>query len=404
MKDFDPAANDIPVPIIKRRFIVPDRHSAEEAWAATEALEQELEPSDTDGVVKPQPDYTVPPERRDQPHQPPDSGSSRDAPSEIPHAPKASTRKASSEPELNAPLAPPERDAQPIQPTTARKMHRWFFATAAAVIIASGLWFSDAGQILHSAEPLAQITNSQGSYTRNNRAHKEAVEIFQGDTLSTAAGGVLAIRLGDHTVVTLDENTEVALLAEDVLKVANGRVYIDSPNPNSAILVSTPFGDIVDIGTRYAVTVAPESLNVAMREGVAKVTTPAATLYASVTNGLGDVISIDKDANVETRHLATADEQWQWTQKAIPDFDLYSASIQELLQWSSRVTGKEIIYVTESAQKAAQQTHLPDGQLSTDAISQQLPEILKTAALIVEERRNAFVIATTPIDELVPSL
>ncbi|BCD96359.1 FecR family protein [Marinagarivorans cellulosilyticus] len=275
-----------------------------------------------------------------------------------------------------------------------KRMRQWLTSSAAAAVFFAAMLAVVLPNISFD-EPtaVAHITQSYGDFTLNKKQHDYSTIVYQGDKLSTAEDSIIGIKLPDNTLVTLDQNTRITLVNAALIKVHSGRVYVDSPDHNTSILVSTPLGDIVDIGTQYEVTVTPNALDVAMRDGKTKITTAAKTVYASVANGLGEVLHIVKNAPIERHKIATTDQHWQWTHKTMADFNLHNASVYDLLNWASRVTGKDIVYASPATQRQAEETHLSGGNLSPNTISEQLPNILKTTTLTLEERRGAFIIS-----------
>lgn len=266
-------------------------------------------------------------------------------------------------------------------------------AMAASILFAVGsVMFLPQFLTQNSTTPVvAQLLKAQGPYS-HTLLSPQAEAFIVGDTLHTAQGANLTLMLPDQTLVTLDQNSRITLTDAANIRVLAGRIYVDSPDHNTSITVSTALGDIVDIGTQYQVTVAANNLEVAMREGITHIQLPGKTLVAKVANGLGDVLTINHKQQVEASQIASNAAQWQWTHKTQPDFTLNQASVSELLTWAARITGKDIVYDSRQTQKIAEQTHLSGGQIAATAISEQLPLLLTTTNLLVQDRPNAFII------------
>ncbi len=265
----------------------------------------------------------------------------------------------------------------------------WF--AAAAVVVVGFMAFVMVPKLNLSnngTTVVAQLIMSNGEVNIKPSLHEQVINA--GAHLSTQNDGLMAIQLTDNTKITLAKNTQIIVANAGLIKLVQGRIYVDSPDANTSIIVATPLGEIVDIGTQYEVSVSPQNLGVIMREGVTQITLSGKTLYGRVAEGFGDAITVDTQLNVTHAKVATTDEHWQWTQSAVSDFNLHNATAHDVLHWASRVTGKKIIYASPQVQRTAEQTHLSGGHVAAQTISQTLPALFKTTTLQVEERRDAF--------------
>ena len=273
-----------------------------------------------------------------------------------------------------------------------RKWRNWAAAAVVFVGLVSAFMLPHLAGALRPAPALAQVVFVQGQNLRNHKPPVNSGVIYGGDVLSTQGNALLGIKLPDNTLVTLDQNTQITVVNAALIQVEKGRIYIDSPDPNTSVIVATRFGEIVDIGTQYEVAVGPQSLQVSMREGMTKISLAGQTLYGKVAAGFGDVLSIDSQQQVHTTQIPSTDVHWQWAQKAVADLNLQNTTAHNLLHWAGRVTGKKIVYTTAQAQRVAENTHLSGGTLAANAISQQLPSLFKTTTLRVAENANSFVV------------
>lgn len=284
-------------------------------------------------------------------------------------------------------------------------------ALAASVLLAIGgvMFLPPSGQNTHR---VAQVLNAQGHVTYNvarssppspatqystDQPPRQRAQLNAGETVRTAANASLTFKLRDNTLITLDQNTQVTLTHTAHINVLTGRIYVDSPDHNTSITVQTSFGDIVDIGTQYQVTVKAEHLEVAMREGITHIYlggqgANSKALAAKVIDGMGDVMTINQQHHVRTSQLASSAEQWQWTHKTQPDFLLKQASVSELLTWAARMTGKEVVYASPRIQNIAEQIRFNGGQIAASNISTQLPLLFNTTNLALQEQSTAFLI------------
>ncbi|MDZ7924454.1 MAG: FecR family protein [Marinagarivorans sp.] len=277
--------------------------------------------------------------------------------------------------------------------STTKPWGQVWFAVAAAVLVGfmAFIMVPKLNLLGDNTTVVAQLIMTNGAVNIKPSLHEQVINA--GAHLTTQNDGLVAIQLTDNTKITLAKNTEIIVANAGLIRLVQGRIYVDSPDANTSIIVATPLGEIVDIGTQYEVNVTPTSLGVAMREGVTKITLAGKTLYGRVADGLGDAITVDTHLNVTKDKIATADDYWLWTQPAVADFNLHNATAHDLLHWASRVTGKKIIYASPQVQRTAEQTHLSGGYLAAQSISQVLPVLFKTTSLQVVEQREALVVS-----------
>ena len=274
---------------------------------------------------------------------------------------------------------------------TRRKLNGVFISVTSVIIIMLLLAITPLLFPAHKPSAVATIMLAQGDFYRNKHPSHSSATLFQGDTFSTAKNSQVNLLLNTTTAITLDENTTLTLLNNGI-QLHSGRAYIDASVQNASVTIVTPFGEITDIGTQYEVRVTTDTLHIIMREGTTKITTPSQVIYASTSADLGDSLTLDHAGNTQTQHIAKSDEHWQWILNTEADFNLYNASPDELLQWASRITGKEVIYASQALEQQAKQRHFTGGGISSKNISLELPKILLNTGLIIEEHRRAFMV------------
>ena len=265
-----------------------------------------------------------------------------------------------------------------------RKQHiTWFsWATAATFCIcmlgfmATQLSF----QAPEEAAALAHVSYSKGEFEINRQIHPLDRPIRIGDAVSTGVDSLLSLMLDDKTRLTLAPSTVIEFTALAEINLSAGRVYIDSPDATTSIIIHTDWGSIEDIGTLYEVGVDQE-LFVAVREGKVKLDLGDKQILAEFSDDVGDVIMVDRNQKITRTQIASTDEQWQWAQQAIPYLNLDGVTVSELLFWVSRVSGKKVVYENAMVERAAKNTHLHGGQLNPSQIDTHLPAILKTTRL-----------------------
>ena len=260
---------------------------------------------------------------------------------------------------------------------------KWFSLATAATLCICMLGFMATQVSLVAPESgltLAHVSYSKGEFEINHQAHTLDSPIRIGDSVSTGNDSLLSLVLEDRTRITLAPSTVMEFTASSEMTLSSGRIYVDSPDATTSILIHTDWGTVEDIGTLYEVSV-DTALSVAVREGKVKIDLGEQQLLAEFSGDLGDVVVVDRNQKITRTQVASTDDQWVWAQQATPYLNLDGITVDELLIWSSRVTGKKVIYDTAMVERAAKSTHLHGGQLNPNQIDTHLPSILKTTRL-----------------------
>jgi ferric-dicitrate binding protein FerR (iron transport regulator) len=272
---------------------------------------------------------------------------------------------------------------------------RWLSTGIAAILLAAVMMNRST-----EAPPqpvLAQVIFAQGTYQVNDRFVSAKQPIKQGDTLTSANDGMITLNLNGGATITLAANTKLQLTDTAALTLFGGKMYIDSPRPESRILINTAWGKIEDIGTQFEVIAEPSRLRVAMREGSVKLALDNGVHYAQFHDGVGDVVTIDQNLALTKTTVASNDAQWNWPLAALSSMSLEGHSVFELMQWVKRTTGKSVIYRSTWAEEKSKQTRLSGGTLKPEHISESLPLIFKTTTLVAEVKTDTIEIDLYPL-------
>lgn len=176
--------------------------------------------------------------------------------------------------------------------------------------------------------------------------------LFAGSRLHTSPGSRAALRVEQGASLRLDSDTTVRLVSAHVVELEQGAVYIDSGGLQTAPMeVRTPFGSVLDIGTRFEVRV-DRSLLVRVREGSVNVATRARRFR--VNAGLESTIAADGSQAIRS----ISSERDSWTAAIAPPFAIEGRSVAALLDWCSRESGLAVRYQDEAAERAARTTLL----------------------------------------------
>lgn len=113
----------------------------------------------------------------------------------------------------------------------------------------------------------------------------------------------------------VDAGARFAWRSPDTIVLDTGRVYV-ATDGGATFSVATDRGVVMDIGTRFLVERRDEVLEVAVREGVVELATPAGVRRtAPVEPGAARVL-IARDGRVEERTEPAAHARWNWIHTA----------------------------------------------------------------------------------------
>ena len=204
-----------------------------------------------------------------------------------------------------------------------------------------------------------------------------------GSRITTGEDAYTAINFGGHDL-RLNTGTTIQIL-EDGLRLTAGEVYVSSELATSGrtFTVRTALGDISDIGTQFTVSVNESGLSSSVRRGIILLTTPTGEYRAEATAQGSSRISLDKGAKINVQSTEHSSKEWEWIYYSGPEFKLEGRSVHDFLQWSSRETGLDIQYKTNSAEVYARTTIL-NGEIGKLNPRRAIQPVLTTTYLIPE--------------------
>ncbi|WOX05134.1 FecR family protein [Microbulbifer pacificus] len=237
-------------------------------------------------------------------------------------------------------------------------------------------------------QPMGHIASISGSMHINGK-HSGQKVLSVGDYLATDGASRMSLVLNNGVSLIIDEFTELEFTSERVISLNSGRLYFDSGNSNSNMIIKTAIGNIEDIGTQYEVHVRNESLKVAMREGETLVSLADGVKHTTIAgDGSGDVIVIDRDGSVERTTISSSDPYWGWVLDASEDIALEGKNLSEILLLAGRLTGRKVIFNTPEVQRIAETTRLSGGTLDPELIETTLPLIMETTTLSITLKQD----------------
>jgi len=170
-------------------------------------------------------------------------------------------------------LAMPQRDAH----HRSRRRYAWaaavvVTATILALIVVVWVPFG----VRSVTEPTTVVESMtgtvwvRGTETAVSRFLRVGDDVPLGSGLRSARGGRAAIRLASGHTVRLDTSTEIRILDGGRVALDSGTIHVDSRTDSiavDALSITTPFGEIREIGAQFEVRVDDDGLRVRLREG-----------------------------------------------------------------------------------------------------------------------------------------
>jgi hypothetical protein len=231
-------------------------------------------------------------------------------------------------------------------------------ASVAAVAMAVGIALP---RLQSAAEPVASVARTEGRVEMRHgqgswQSLASGTSIVAGDEIRTTPGARLALRRAGGLEVRLDHDTQLAFESVDRASLAQGSVYVDAGATarGDSFTLTTPYGEVRHLGTQYLASLAPGTLQVAVREGSIAVDSG----HAPVVARAGEALAVRRDGSVERTRIDVHGEAWRWAAGIAPEFAIEGRSLDEFLAWAGRETGRQVVYTSADAAREAEQTLL----------------------------------------------
>jgi hypothetical protein len=267
--------------------------------------------------------------------------------------------------DVRAAVAAEWRATVAARPTPSVQTHRprartWLalVASVAAVAMAVGIALP---RLQSAAEPVASVARTEGRVEMRQgqgswQSLASGTSIVAGDEIRTTPGARLALRRADGLEVRLDHDTQLAFESVDRASLAQGSVYVDAgvTARGDSFTLTTRYGKVRHLGTQYLASLAPGTLQVAVREGSIAVDRG----HAPVVARAGEALAVRRDGSVERTRIDVHGEAWRWAAGIAPEFAIEGRSLDEFLAWAGRETGRQVVYTSADAAREAEQTLL----------------------------------------------
>ncbi len=237
---------------------------------------------------------------------------------------------------------------------------------AASLFLSIGIafkWFGDTPQT--ALTPVAAIARATGGtiHTDKQRIEKGATSfspLFIGDKLVTGSGSRVALSWNSGGSLRIDENSEIRLVSTSEIQLVSGRVYFDSlpydrkVDAPSSFSIDTVVGRISHVGTQFLTSVSESIVTVSVREGLVQIDSPNFVSRVPSRNE----IRITADGRQSKQSVEPYDESWRWVAEIAPPFDPQGRTVEDMVAWISRETGRPFRFRSKNAELNAASTSL----------------------------------------------
>src|SRR6185295_18258125 len=113
------------------------------------------------------------------------------------------------------------------------------------------------------------VESSTAAWGRHSAVPEDAT-VRIGETLTTGAEGLVALRLLDGVSLRLDHDTRIEFVDDSQVNLLDGAVYVDAgttPHASRSLRVSTPAGVVWHVGTQYEARIVNGATRIRVREG-----------------------------------------------------------------------------------------------------------------------------------------
>jgi len=178
---------------------------------------------------------------------------------------------------------------------------------------------------------------SGAAIVSGGRFAEAGTELRAGDTLETAHGAVASVRWSNATL-RVDGDTHVRVDSDRALHLDRGALFVASHGHH--VVITTPLGEIRDVGTEFEVRLDAKAVRVRVREGRVDLRRGGATHTAVA----GVELIADAAGAVTQRAVARGGSEWDWIVRAAPAIALEGRTLRGVVDAVSREKGLTPVY------------------------------------------------------------
>jgi ferric-dicitrate binding protein FerR (iron transport regulator) len=253
-----------------------------------------------------------------------------------------------------------------------RRTRRGWFAAAACVILALLAGLILAFRPAAPAVTAATAVRVQGDVLVDAQPLMAGQTVTSRQRIDTGRSGRVLLDVASGGRVRVDSGSLARWVSLTELRLARGRVYVETSERRdeqvAQLIVSTPFGIVRHVGTRFEVQISSDQTRVRVRDGAVDFERESKPPIRVAT---GQQLTVNASDAVLAAGPESADAQWSWTREISPALIIEGHPLADALDWLSRETGLEIVYQDEQARTQAHALILRgnvDGLSTRDAL------------------------------------
>jgi len=242
-----------------------------------------------------------------------------------------------------------------------RRRRRITWALAASVLVAAGglsLWSIHPARTM---QPIATLDLSLGAIeVFDSKAeqwitpHDDTKLLTAGTRLRTRDGAKVALRLADGAVLRVAPSTELTLAQPHRVELLRGTLYAHNRGQRP-VVIATPLGTVIDVGTQFEVHVDGASLRTRVRSGSVRLETEGGVpVYCNA----GEQLSLESGRSPAIAPFAPADDYWSWMAPLTSPPSIEGLPLRTFLTWAAEELGRSLRFATPAIEARAEQVRL----------------------------------------------
>jgi hypothetical protein len=182
----------------------------------------------------------------------------------------------------------------------------------------------------------------------------DARQLTAGTRLRTHNGAKIAMRLADGALVRVAPNTELVLTLPHRVELLRGTLYAHNRG-RLPVVIATPLGTVVDIGTQFEVHVDGASLRTRVRSGSVRLETEGGVpVYCKA----GEQLSLESGRSPAIAPFAPADDYWSWMAPLTTPPAIEGLPLRSFLSWAAEELGRSLRFATPAIEARAEAVRL----------------------------------------------
>jgi transmembrane sensor len=238
---------------------------------------------------------------------------------------------------------------------TRRRARRSWLAAAACLLLAVVAGLIVVFRPAAPAVTVATAVRVQGDVLVDTRRLATGQLVTSQEEIDTGNSGRVLLDLASGERVRIDSGSQAHWVSPTELSLTRGRLYAETAERRdkriAQLVVTTPFGVVRHVGTRFEVQISGDQTRVRVREGAVDFERKS---KPPIRVASGQQLSVSATDAVLSAGPGSADAQWSWTREISPALVIEGRPLAEALDWLSRETGLDVVYGDDEARSQAQ--------------------------------------------------